>query len=361
MLALISDAFGSTGGIARFNQDLLAAIAGNLVVSRVGVVARSGKRPPSDELRGKMVYWVARRSGKAGFVVAALIAAMRMRPDVVLIGHINFCFVGVLIARLMGGRSLLMVYGGEAWRPRRSRLVNRSIRHVDCVSSVSELTLRRFSEWAPTASARGFVLPCCVDLSRFTPGQKDPALMHALGLSDKRIIMTMGRLEIEEQAKGFDEVIEQLPHLLRVVPNLIYLVCGTGSDEPRLKSKAVAIGVAEHVLFTGFVPEDEKVKYYRLADAYVMPSRGEGFGIVILEALACGVPVMGSAIDGTFEALRGGALGMCVDPRDPHAVFQGILDALHKARSPVQPTGLDMFAVGSFRLRVGQLHERLAR
>ena len=360
MLALITHAFGSHGGIARFNQDLLAAIAGDRVVSRIGVVARSGNSPAESELPENVEYRVARR-GRAGFAVAALVAALRMRPDVVLIGHVNFCFVGVLIARLTASRALLMVHGGEAWRPRRSRWVNHSIRHVDCISSVSELTLRRLCEWAPIAANRTFVLPCCVDLSRFTPGPRDAALVHALGLSGKRIVMTMGRLAIEEQAKGFDEVIEQLPRLLRIVPDLVYLICGTGSDEARLRAKAAAIGVAGQVVFAGFVPEDEKVKYYRLADAYVMPSRGEGFGIVILEALACGIPVMGSNVDGTFEALQGGALGACVDPRDPQAVFQGILDALRKSRSDVQPSALGTFSVDSFRFRAGQMLERLVR
>jgi glycosyltransferase involved in cell wall biosynthesis len=97
------------------------------------------------------------------------------------------------------------------------------------------------------------------------------------------------------------------------------------------------LGLSDRVRFAGFVAENEKPDYYRLADAYVMPSRGEGFGIVLLEALASGVPVMGSMADGTREALLQGEMGSLVDPEDAESVFQGILLTLKRGRGPVHP------------------------
>ena len=91
----------------------------------------------------------------------------------------------------------------------------------------------------------------------------------------------------------------------------------SGSDHGRLEAKAAALHVLDRVVFSGFVPEEQKADYYRLADAYVMPSRGEGFGIAFLEALACGLPVLGSKLDGGREALLDGALGLLVDPANP--------------------------------------------
>ncbi len=100
----------------------------------------------------------------------------------------------------------------------------------------------------------------------------------------------------------------------------------------RLEGKAATLGVRERVVFAGFIPEAQKADYYRLADAYVMPSRAEGFGIVFLEAMACGIPVMGSRLDGSREALLEGELGVLVNPDDPAEVIAGIFSTLSRAR-----------------------------
>ena len=90
------------------------------------------------------------------------------------------------------------------------------------------------------------------------------------------------------------------------------------------------------------IPESEKVAYYSLADVFVMPRRGEGFGIVYLEAMACGIPTVASRLDRGREGLRNGMLGILVNPGDLEDVKQGILDALKlpKGRSD----GLDYFS-----------------
>ncbi len=78
-------------------------------------------------------------------------------------------------------------------------------------------------------------------------------------------------------------------------------------------------------MWAGYIPESEKADHYRLADAYAMPGRGEGFGIVYLEALAWGVPVVASQVDSGREAVRDGALGILVDPNDAKDIKRGIL------------------------------------
>jgi glycosyltransferase involved in cell wall biosynthesis len=171
--------------------------------------------------------------------------------------------------------------------------------------------------------------------------------------------MTVGRIVAADRYKGFDEVIEVLPNLIRQEPDLVYLIVGRGPDMARLVCKAEALGVASHVVFTGYVAEEEKSAVYRLADAYVMASRGEGFGFVILEALATGIPTVASAIDGGREALRDGMLGQLVNPAKPEELKAAILRALETPKHI--PDGLDYFAYPNFERRLhGMFDEWLA-
>src|SRR4029077_6311655 len=139
-----------------------------------------------------------------------------------------------------------------------------------------------------------------------------------------------------------DEVMQAMTALLPDYPNLVYLIGGSGPDRPRLEAKATSLGLADRVTFAGRIPEEEKLAHYHLADAYVMPSRGEGFGIVILEAMAAGIPAMASSKDGSREALRDGMCGPVVDPDDSASVAAGIRAVLARPRG--RPKGLDYFS-----------------
>src|SRR5262249_1572191 len=106
------------------------------------------------------------------------------------------------------------------------------------------------------------------------------------------------------------------------------------------------------------IPESEKADHFRLADVYIMASRGEGFGFVLLEAMACGVPVVASKLDGGREAVRDGQLGILVDPLDGRDVRDAILEALTRPRGVV-PGGLDHFSLSNFEARAHALIGRV--
>jgi phosphatidylinositol alpha-1,6-mannosyltransferase len=131
---------------------------------------------------------------------------------------------------------------------------------------------------------------------------------------------------------------------------------GDGNDRKRLEKKAERLNVRERVVFAGFVPESEKTDHYCLGDAYVMPSRGEGFGIVYLEAMACGLPTVGGKADGSRDALRDGQLGVLVDPGDPGDIIRGIKEAISQPRRV--PEGLEYFDRVNFVKRVHAIVEK---
>ena len=256
--------------------------------------------------------------------------------------------------KICGGSLYLIIHGIEAWKPTRSPLLNLSVRHIDDFIAVSNTTRRRFLRWSRLRQDQGIILPDCVDLSIFTTGEKSQSLLMRYGLESRLVNITLGRLAAEERYKGVDEVLQVLPSLAKEIPNITYLVAGDGSDRARLEQKARQLGLEERVIFAGRISEEEKPEHYRLADAYVMPSSGEGFGIVFLEALACGIPVIGSKIDGSRDALLDGRLGILVNPTDAAELRAAILQTLAQKGGGAKDrrSGVEYFSTDRFRQRV---------
>jgi asparagine synthase (glutamine-hydrolysing) len=357
VLAIVTDAYGGHGGIAKFNRDLVSSVAAMPGCSEVVCLPVVITRPVEGVPRG--VTFIAAAAGNKARYVLAVLKAMRQGPyGMVLVGHVNMSTLGTWVARRLGVPCVLFVHGIDVWTPHKSPAVRRSLPLFDRVVGVSQHSLDRFNHWAGLDPTRQRVLPNCVDLQQFTPGPKAADLVQQYGLQDRTVLMTFGRLASEERFKGFDEVMEVLPALAKDIPNLVYLVCGGGPDLQRLQAKAKALGLEARVRFTGFVDEQRKADHYRLADAYVMPSRGEGFGIVFLEALACGVPVMGSTVDGSREALLNGKLGELVHPAQADEVRLGILRTLARERGDaIRP---QEFSVDVFAKRVGTIVQELS-
>jgi glycosyltransferase involved in cell wall biosynthesis len=345
---LVTDAHGGFGGIAQYNRDIIDALCALAGVREVVVIPRI---MPAEafEAPAKVTYDLAGARGVLAFVARAASRALD-RFDLVYCAHVNLWPVAVAIARARRLPIVLAIYGVDAWQRPRGLAGMFSFSSASLVVSISQITLDRFRSWSGVAAERCAVLPNAIRAASFEAGAKDSALARRLGVAVRPIILTFGRMSADERYKGFDEVIDVMPRLIQRVPGLVYVAAGDGSDRARLEAKAKANGVGEHVVFSGRVEEAEKADLYRLADAYVMPSSGEGLGFVVLEALACGVPVVASTRDGTREAVRNGELGLLVDPKDANGLERAILDALSRPRAI--PPGLDYFSFTNFRKRL---------
>lgn len=351
VLILLHEAFGGRGGIAKFNRDLITALCAHPDISAVTAIPRLAAEPPG-QIPEKLSFPVGGLWGKASWFLRVGIAALsRPRFDLILCGHINLLPAAFAVRPPHPAPIGLIVHGIEAWHPTGRWLSDRFAGKIDFLVSVSHITRTRFSSWAGADAARSFVLPNTVDMDYFTPGKADSTLMERWGVTGRHVLLTLARLEARERYKGIDEILDILPSLTTEFPDLVYVIAGDGSDRARLENKVRALGLEEHVVFTGYVAESEKRDLYRAAHAFAMPSHGEGFGIVFLEAMACGVPVIASTMDGSREAVRDGALGLTVDPTDPGALRAAIRTALSRPRGVV-PDGLDYFNIRNFQQRV---------
>jgi len=341
VLALVSDAFGAGGGIAAYNRELLAALAASPRVAAVRVLVR---RAHGDATPPRGVVQERPRPGRARYAAAALARGLARRYDWVFCGHLHLAALARAVAGAAGAALWVQAHGIEAWREPPAPL-RAALARARLVTAVSRVTRRRLLRWADLHPSRVRVLANTWD-PRFRPGAPPPGLRERLG-GGRALLLTVSRLDPQERYKGHDQVLRALTLPALAGPHgPVYVVAGEGADRARLQALARELGIAQRVRFLGAVPDRELPDLYRAADAFAMPSTGEGFGIVFLEAAACGVPVVAGNGDGARDALRDGRVGRLVDPRDPAAVAAAIAAAL---AAPVPPAGFEVFRRECFR------------
>ncbi len=309
-LALVTDAFGGAGGIAQYNRDFLAGLAASEVFSAIVVVPRhSGE---SVDLPKRITQARPRRA-RLHYALGAVVAALRCRPDIVFCGHPHLAPLAAAVARLSRARLIVQTHGIEVW-PAPSRLRRLAVETADLLLSVSRHTRAAVLAWADIPPERAVVVPNTVG-DAFTPGDGS-SLRATWGIPGKKVLLTVGRIDGRERYKGHDRVIEAIPGLVARGHDIAYIVIGDGDDRSRLTDIATRLGVAERLRFVGFVTPEMLVDAYRMADLFVMPSAGEGFGISFLEAMACGTPALGLAAGGACDALLDGELGTALGHDD---------------------------------------------
>lgn len=164
-----------------------------------------------------------------------------------------------------------------------------------------------------------------------------------------KVMLTVTRLANTEQFKGYDYVIESLPKISKKDSTVIkYLIGGKGQTEElnRIENLIQQHKVQEQVQLLGFIKDEELIDHYLLADVFVMPSKKEGFGIVFIEAAACGCKVIAGNKDGSVDALQNGALGTLINPDSVEELEQAILENLNNNHH--HPAALQQKVVNSF-------------
>jgi phosphatidylinositol alpha-1,6-mannosyltransferase len=204
---------------------------------------------------------------------------------------------------------LVPLYGIEVWRPlewdRRRALARAAV-----VFAISAHTLERARPFVPDLGG-AVVLPLALE-ERKPEGAVDAALLGRLSRFGRGFFLIVGRMDARERYKGHDQLLEAL----RGIPEARLVVAGEGDDRARLEAKAAGLGMADRVVFTGFTSEATLAELYRRCAAFAMPSRGEGFGLVYLEAMRAGKPVLAARGSAAEEIVVDGRTGLLADPDD---------------------------------------------
>ncbi len=308
LLALVTDAFGGFGGIAQYNRDLLTALASDY---RIEVLPRHAPNQVG-ELAASPHQHKARQ-GRLAYAATAVTFSWHLRPDIVFCGHLFMAPLAALISRATGARLVVQFHGIEAWDAPR-RLSRAAIERADLALCVSRYTRARVLSWSSLSPQRVVVLPNTVR-DQFTPGNRTRARAR-FNLGEERVLLSVSRLDARERYKGQGSVIAALPNIVRANFNVTYLIAGEGDDRSRLECLAEEHGVRCRVRFLGKVATETLPDLYRAADLLVLPSTGEGFGIVFIESMACGTPALGLSKAGANDALCDGELGISVNGED---------------------------------------------
>jgi phosphatidylinositol alpha-1,6-mannosyltransferase len=278
-------------------------------------------------------------------------------------------WVGLLSQRLLRCKMISYIHGEEITTQTTYRFFGRQrrryLQRADAVVAVSQFTKTALVRQMGVDAAKIRLIHNGVDVERFQPGPKRPDLIERHGLAGKRVILSVGRIV---PRKGFDVVIRAMPRVMEHVPDVHYVIVGGGHFQKRLETLVGEQGLASSVTFAGQVPDSELADYYRLCDLFVMPNREmpdgdtEGFGLVFLEANACGKPVIGGIAGGAVEAVRDGENGLLVDGWSVTEVSKAIIllmndSALHQR---ISEKGLAIAQASSSRVKANEF-QRLCR
>lgn len=255
------------------------------------------------------------------------------RSDVVIMSHINLLLVGYLVKRFRPSVKLVLIaHGIEVWR-KLPAWKKKMLHKCDLILPVSHFTKDRMIELYGLPEEKFSVFNNCLEpfLEKPLMPGRNKSVMKRYGLNENdRVLLTVSRMADSEQYKGYDKVMMAMPVLKNEFPNLKYLMVGKydAKEKSRLDDMIDRLGLKENVVFAGFVPDEEMPAHFSLGDLFVMPSEKEGFGIVFIEAMFYGLPVLAGNKDGSVDALKNGELGTLINPDVNEEVVTAIRNIL---------------------------------
>lgn len=352
--------FSQTGGIEKFNRALMKAFISLASTVPISFRASGMYDKVTDEAYIPSSQYYAGKGWRWLFTGRVLWRGLHV--DELIIGHINLSAIGLLIKWLRPSVKITLVCHGIEVFQHVSGIKKFFLSKVDRFLAVSQYTKLQLEVIQRVPAHKIKVFPNTLDPYFHLPSrfEKPGYLMKRYDIAaDEKVLFTLTRLDSSEGYKGYDTVIRSIPELMKAGYRIKYIIGGKADKKEKeaLTHLIHTLGLQAQVLLTGFIAEEEVTDHYLLADIYVMPSKGEGFGIVFLEAMACGTPVIAGNKDGSSEALRFGQLGTLIDPDNDEAIQKALIDVLIQPKQPeaLQQATLSYFSFEKFTERLEQV------
>ncbi|MDJ1171122.1 glycosyltransferase [Roseofilum sp. BLCC_M154] len=363
--------FGFKGGIQVYSAFLLQALQQLYPDSQYQVLLKYDREiPPSHGFLSQTQFSCFGRFPR--WMQSLLLAltlvklSLQKRPRLMICTHVNYSVVFDWIKHWLGIPYWVVAHGTEVWDISEPRL-QKALYHADRVVAVSQYTRSRLLLEQKLTPAQVVILPNTFDLRQFQIKPKPQYLLDRYGLSPEQpIILTVSRLGRSARYKGYGILLDALVLLRQNIPNIHYILVGKGDDRPWIEAKIETLNLSSSVTLTGLIPDEELCDHYNLCDVFALPSQGEGFGIVYLEAMACGKPALGGNQDGAIDPLAGGEWGSLVDPENVEEIadtLDQILQKKYPNRRLYQPEDLRNYVIETYNINrfVDQLNRLLSQ
>lgn len=260
--------------------------------------------------------------------ITIIVQGIWQRPSLVLSTHINYAIACYLLKRINGVPYWFVAHGVEVWSTQKTSH-KLALQGAEKIIAVSEYTKNRLIKEQNIENRKVHLLFNTFEAKYFQINSKPSYLLKRYNISPNQpIILTVTRLGRMAKYKGYDQILYALVKIRQHIPNIHYILAGKGDDSPRIQSLITRLNLDDCVTLPGFLTDEELCDHYNLCDVFAMPSQGEGFGIVFLEALACGKPVLAGNQDGSVQPLASGELGCLVDPNNVEDIANKLIEII---------------------------------
>lgn len=323
-------AFSLTGGIEKVCRSFIKTLI-EICQKRPMIISLHDKPNdiPSPVL--EKTNYLALSGKKTALIINAFIRSFGVSN--IILSHINLLPAAKIISLVKPkGRFILFAHGIEIWADLPRWKLDFLRKHVE-IWAVSEYTRNILVDKHQIPENHIKVLNNCLAPDFNIPKyfEKPEQLLRKYQIAaQETILYTLTRLSSAEQYKGYDKVILALAQLKTEGYKFKYLIGGKADEAEKQRIEALIknTGLQNEVILLGYIDDKDLVDHFILADVFIMPSRGEGFGIVFIEAAACGCQVIGGNADGSTDALLNGKLGQMIDPNSERAIKGAIEEIL---------------------------------
>ncbi len=327
ILVLLTDLFDSVGGIQTFNRCFVKVLCEmakekNWKITII-VLNDTGKSNVSEQyLSTDIANYIFCSRSKTKLI--SMFFANLMKTSKIIVGHLNFLpLLSILKFFSLKIEAFLIIFGVDVEK-RFSWLYRIGLSNVGKILAISENTKNTFLSNNKFDETKFNLLPCTL-LSANVGSLKS---RNELSLPSGKMILTVSRLDANEEYKNIDLIIKAFPEVLKIISDAFLVIIGDGTARKKLVEIVKSENLINKVIFAGKITADLLPSYYNTCDAFVLPSTKEGFGIVFLEAMYYAKPCIGVNSGGVSEVIEDGKTGVLVKPKNINILGETIIKLL---------------------------------